>query len=51
MRRDRDIARVVAARFISRTGGEAAFFVGIWGMAAYRFHSSPGQLALLMGTL
>jgi DHA3 family macrolide efflux protein-like MFS transporter len=47
----RDIRRVVAARFISRAGGEAAFFVGIWGKAAYVFHADPTQLALLMGTL
>jgi DHA3 family macrolide efflux protein-like MFS transporter len=47
----RDIRRVVAARFISRAGGEAAFFVGIWGKAAYEFHADPTQLALLMGTL
>ena len=47
----RDVARVVAARFISRAGGEAAFFVGIWGAAAYTFHATPVQLAVLMGVL
>ncbi|HEX9094397.1 MAG TPA: MFS transporter [Coriobacteriia bacterium] len=51
MPKNRDIARVVAARFISRAGGEAAFFVGIWGKAAYEFHATPAQLAVLMGTL
>lgn len=51
MFRNRDVMRVVAARFISRVGGEAAFFVGIWGKAAYAFHATPAQLAVLMGTL
>jgi MFS transporter, DHA3 family, macrolide efflux protein len=49
--RNKDLLRVAAARFISRTGGEAAFFVGIWGKAAYEFHATPAQIALLMGTL
>jgi len=48
---DRNTARVVAARFISRAGGEAAFFVGIWGKAAYEFGATPGQQALLMASL
>lgn len=43
--------RVVAARFISRVGGEAAFFVGVWGKAAYTFQATPAQLAVLMGVL
>lgn len=43
--------RVIAARFISRTGGEAAFFVGIWGKAAYEFDASAGQIAVLMAAL
>ena len=43
--------RVAAARFISRAGGEAAFFVGIWGKAAYEFQATPVQIAVLMGTL
>ena len=51
VRRPSDTARVVAARFISRAGGEAAFFVGIWGTAAYTFHATPAQLAVLMGVL
>jgi predicted MFS family arabinose efflux permease len=49
--RDRNSARVVAARFISRAGGEAAFFVGIWGKAAYSFDATPAEQALLMGSL
>jgi predicted MFS family arabinose efflux permease len=48
---DRAVRRVALARFISATGGEAAFFVGVWGRAAYDFSASPGQLALLMGVL
>ena len=45
-----NVGRVVAARFISRAGAEAAFFVGIWGKAAFEFDASPGELALLMGS-
>lgn len=40
--------RVIAARFISRAGSEAAFFVGIWGKAAFSLHAGPPQLALIM---
>lgn len=46
-----NIRRVALARFISRVGGEAAFFVGIWGRAAYEFDASPGELAVLMAVL
>lgn len=48
---DRSIIAAVAARFISRTGGEAAFFVGIWGKAAFVFDASPTGLAILMAGL
>lgn len=48
---NRDVMRVVAARFISRVGGEAAFFVGVWGKAAYTFAATPTQLAVLMATM
>jgi MFS transporter, DHA3 family, macrolide efflux protein len=51
MRLDRNELLVIAARFISRTGGEAAFFVGIWGKAAYEFDASPGAIAILMAAL
>lgn len=44
----RDIYRVVAARFLSRTGSEAAFFVGVWGKAAFQFDATAGQLAIIM---
>lgn len=50
-RPDPNLVRVAAARFISRAGGEAAFFVGIWGKATYDLDSTPGQLALLMGVM
>lgn len=49
--RTRDARRVAVARFVGRTGGEAAFFVGVWGLAAYRFHATPSQLAVLMLSL
>jgi predicted MFS family arabinose efflux permease len=49
--RDRTSLRIVLARFISRTGGEAAFFVGIWGKAAYEFDATAGEIALLMAVL
>jgi MFS family permease len=48
---NRDLLRVAAARFISRAGGEAAFFVGIWGKAAFEFQATPTELAILMATL
>ena len=45
------IARVTLARLIARMGGEAAFFIGVWGMAAYTFRATPGQIAVLMAVL
>ena len=48
---ERDLRLVVAARFISRAGSEAAFFVGVWGKAAYTFGAAPAQIALLMATM
>lgn len=48
---NRNVALVVGARFISRTGAEAAFFLGIWGKAAFEFEAGPGQLALVMAVL
>jgi len=47
--RDRNIILVVAARFVSRAGGSAAFFIGVWGVAAYEFHATAVQLAYLSG--
>jgi MFS transporter, DHA3 family, macrolide efflux protein len=49
--RDPGVARVAAARFISSTGGEAAFFVGMWGKATYEFDATPGELAFFMAVL
>ncbi len=46
-----DVRKVVLARFVSRVGGEAAFFVGIWGKAAFVLDASPGQLAVVMAAL
>jgi MFS family permease len=43
-----DIYRVVAARFLSRAGSEAAFFVGVWGKAAFEFDATAAQLAWIM---
>lgn len=48
---DRNVRAVVLARFISRVGGEAAFFVGIWGKAAFELDGTPGQLAAVMAGL
>jgi MFS transporter, DHA3 family, macrolide efflux protein len=48
---DRDVRRVVLARFISRTGGEAAFFVGIWGKAAFEMEATAFGVAAVMGAL
>jgi len=45
---DRNISLVVLARFISRVGGTAVFFIGIWGVAAYQFNVSASTLAILM---
>lgn len=47
----RSATLVTLARFISRTGGEAAFFVGIWGKAAYEFNAGAAQIATLIGVM
>ncbi len=49
--KDARITRVTLARFIARMGGEAAFFIGVWGMAAYVFDATPAQIAVLMAVL
>jgi predicted MFS family arabinose efflux permease len=49
--RDTRIARIVCARFLSRAGSEAAFFVGIWGKAAFMMGAGPQALAALMFVL
>lgn len=48
---DRNALRVALARFVSRTGAEAAFFVGIWGKAAYEFGGTAGEIALVIAAL
>ncbi|MEX1125684.1 MAG: MFS transporter [Acidimicrobiia bacterium] len=48
---DRDVRRVVSARFISRVGGEAAFFVGIWGKTAFELDATASGLAAVMAAL
>ena len=45
------INRVALARFVSRSGGEAAFFVGIWGKASFEFNATPTELAWVMAAL
>ncbi|NTU70944.1 MAG: MFS transporter [Coriobacteriia bacterium] len=45
---DRNTLLVVAARFISRVGGTAVFFIGVWGVAAYTYHASAKTLAFVM---
>ncbi|MBN2405266.1 MAG: MFS transporter [Coriobacteriia bacterium] len=44
----KDILRLVIARFISRAGSEAAFFIGVWGKAAYVLDATAYELAILM---
>ena len=48
---DPNVRKVVLARFISRSGGFAAFFVGVWGKAAFEFDATPGELAIVMFAL
>lgn len=48
---DRHVRRVVLARFVSRVGGEAAFFVGIWGKAAFTLEATAAEIAAVMGAL
>lgn len=47
LRRNRNLALVVLARFISRIGGTAVWFIGVWGTAAYTFNATPQQLAIM----
>lgn len=41
----RNLAFVVTARFVSRLGGTAVWFIGTWGTAAYVFKATAGELA------
>lgn len=47
LRSNRNLALVVFARFVSRLGGAAVWFIGVWGTAAYTFEATPKQLAML----
>lgn len=49
--RDPSVARAVVARFVSRSGGAAAFFVGVWGKSTYDLGATPGELALVMAAM
>ncbi len=44
---NKNLNLVIATRFVSRAGGSAAFFVGVWGTAAYVFEATASQLALM----
>ena len=46
-----NIRRLALARLISSAGAEAAFFVGIWGRAAYDFDATPAQIAVMMAVM
>ena len=46
-----NIRRLALARLISSAGGEAAFFVGIWGRAAFEFDATPAAIAVMMGVM
>lgn len=41
------VRSVVLARLISSTGAEAAFFLGLWGKAAFVFGGTPLDLAIM----
>lgn len=43
----RSVHLTVLARFVSSTGAEAAFFIGLWGKAAYEFDGTPTDLAIM----
>ncbi len=45
----RNLFLVVLARFTSRLGGTAVWFIGTWGTAAYVFDATPAQLAVMSG--
>lgn len=45
---DRNLLRVVLGHGVSRLGGAAGFFIGLWGKAAFDLDATPGELALLI---
>ena len=48
---NRNVRRLALARLISSAGGEAAFFVGIWGRAAFEFDATPTAFAVMMAVM
>jgi MFS family permease len=48
---DRNVRLVVLSRFVSRVGGEAAFFVGLWGKVAFEMGGSLAEIAPVMAAL
>jgi predicted MFS family arabinose efflux permease len=44
---NRNLLYVVIARFVSRLGGSAVWFIGTMGVAAYVFEATPRQLAIM----
>ncbi len=51
MLRDRNVRLLLLSHLVSRTGGEAAFFVGIWGRAAFELGTSAVGIAIIMGAI
>ncbi|MBN1192489.1 MAG: MFS transporter [Coriobacteriia bacterium] len=47
IRSNRNLGFVVLARFVSRLGGTAVWFIGTMGVAAYVFEATPRQLAIM----
>lgn len=47
LRENRNLSLVVLARFISRLGGSAVWFIGTMGVAAYVYAGTPKQLAAM----
>ncbi len=43
-----NLTRVVVARFLARAGSEAAFFIGMWGKAAFELQATATELAIVM---
>lgn len=42
------VRRLALARFLSQTGGTGAFFVGLWGRAAFEFGAEAAEIAPLL---
>lgn len=46
-----DELKLIIARLLFRLGGEATYFIGLLGYAAYVLHADVGQIALLMASM